>query len=1245
MTLNTYSNYPKDSFLPGKQSQFADDGAHLSAKSQAKANSEKKSSNKIELSLAQLKEYARAQGFKLSKAYSKTFKNSSNWNIKNKTNNIERLTEKADKALEKLMKLSSSTAVLAGMEKMRAIFKGIDVTAIQNPFHKALAMVLNGAPGKEQALAYLAHCILSEGRFFSGNPRRSKRLVLRLLRRFASDNATLVKVRKKLHRARSEEKLHTVKQEIYWLSQGFGEGSSGPSYGQGDKQPGKASGPINAENTCATCKGPAISTAKHKQDEQPKLGEVQVKAKDPLVLAQEKPAPEIPAAPAVPGNVPPPPPFPNGIPLAPPPPPPKLPAQSKKVQNGAPGAAAQKAPIPPKTRSQRFKTVWNAYQGEITKPNDIIFFNDYTKKIEGGPKISPERMATVHPTIIAQLNSAQLMALNAYYFERLTDEQQQAIDPIVLKQLYAELFAKLKIFVIANDSKAQEIELKLACLKTTNVVHALSKVPPEHPSYHHIQVFIKDNCRPKERYINGGANTQKVEPILDQKRKEVLKALDYQPAPDEEVEQVTVVMLDHFYNKPVERPQAKAPAHNGRVSNFEVLVREKESLLDDRQRELMKRDPMARLKFTIALRATPAGKEALAKDKAEKEAEQEAARAQQSQENANANPFGGGNAGNRNANAANREGGTGNSTAPLSEAQQQAEAMKARREKKEEAARQEREAKEARAAEKAARKAREARNPGRPNAAQQGAQPNNANNGYGAQYNLDAEPVNPVGNPNAAPGQEVGQGGMNPAVNIAQPAVNVNNQASQAARPQAYQSVNPQAAPAGQGQGNNGVPPPPPLPMNLQAANNRTAGPAYGGGDFLASIQRGTVLRPVQDSAHGLGEIGAGNIATPQVGNASMLERVANLINQDDEANNPQPNKTDSDDDEWGDKDEDNSTSTIVDNATNSIDTVFSLAKFKANTIIGDSIRECLNTINKEIEDLNKIAQSNSNNLNTRKDAIDRILTNLLSGDAYLSLKRAAERAASEKASSVVENWVNSGKTQEDIQAKANMAAQEAAQKAVATYIQNVVRQKTDELVRSITHDREAAAANRPAAPENQGHTIEKGPMDIIIENAIKPIDTQFTENDVKNNQAIKDTIRNCLSAIESKTQQLFQLDKTSKNAKFDYSYNKKTIDATILTVFSGKQWLKSAQLAAKTAVLRAVEEAKRLARTEEEIQAEANAAAKVSAEEAIIKYIQDTVEQTTEELITPITKNINILSLSKSTGSYDEEDVDDWDD
>ena len=75
MAVNTYSNHSKDSFLPGKHSGLGHQGADLSAKNQNKAPTEKKLSNKIEVTLAQVKQYCRTHGLKISEAYNKTFSN------------------------------------------------------------------------------------------------------------------------------------------------------------------------------------------------------------------------------------------------------------------------------------------------------------------------------------------------------------------------------------------------------------------------------------------------------------------------------------------------------------------------------------------------------------------------------------------------------------------------------------------------------------------------------------------------------------------------------------------------------------------------------------------------------------------------------------------------------------------------------------------------------------------------------------------------------------------------------------------------------------------------------------------------------------------------------------------------------------------------------------------------------------------------------------------------------------------
>ncbi len=446
-------------------------------------------------------------------------------------------------------------------------------------------------------------------------------------------------------------------------------------------------------------------------------------------------------------------------------------------------------------------------------------------------------------------------------------------------------------------------------------------------------------------------------------------------------------------------------------------------------------------------------------------------------------------------------------------------------------------------------------------------------------------------------------------------------------------------------------------PEQLAASVNKQVSDADASRNSLLDNinQGGFKLNKVPDKSKA--EQGSNSDNTAQTGsvpfNASLLNRAQNNqpkteVEKNDKVEGKEPAGDAIPEDENIDEFEDEKSPAqviqdrILENATSSIKTGYGVVDFEKNETIGYTIRECLNRINEEIEKLKEIDPDSKRNLEVEKNTIERTLLGLLSVDEFVKLKVAASRAAREAASSIVAEGMDSGETEENIQAEANAAAQEAAQKAVETYVQEAVRQRSEERVASIIQDREAAAANRPAAAENQEHKIEEGPMATIMENAIKPIDTQFTENDIKNNQAIKDTIRQSLEAINEAIDELRKLDK-----KASVDFKEKDINATDLTVFRGQKqkWLKAAQLAAKEAVLRVVEEGRRLAKTEEDIQVDANAAAKASAEEAIIKYIQDAVKQKTEELITPIESKRKVLARQKSMDNDDEEDVDDWDD
>lgn len=290
----------------------------------------------------------------------------------------------------------------------------------------------------------------------------------------------------------------------------------------------------------------------------------------------------------------------------------------------------------PTTVAAGLKSPLNADTGEVGKSDDIITFDDITKKIVGLPKISVAKMATVSPTIIAKLNLAQWKSLNAYYFAALTDEQQKAMDPIVVKDLYKELIGNTAPFKLNGESRAQELQLKLACLKNANVKYALEKIPAEDPSYNYVRNNVLPTLEPRSPQHRQYASS------VDKKRAYVLKALGYTPAAGEIVERVTIAMLDSFYDKPV-RQQGNAP-------KADPL----EALLTEEQKELKNTNLAAYNHLIIGLRSTERGQEILAQVRLERLARQQAEEAArqnaqaQADENLNAGPFGNRQAGNGN---------------------------------------------------------------------------------------------------------------------------------------------------------------------------------------------------------------------------------------------------------------------------------------------------------------------------------------------------------------------------------------------------------------------------------------------------------------------------------------------------------------------------------------------------------------------------------------------------------------------
>ena len=155
-----------------------------------------------------MKHFCHKYGYKLSPLANQSFKKASDYTVKDITKNAAVLNKKADAALENLMTLRSPAKV----------FQGIDLSSIQSPLSKALAIIFNGSAGKEQALAYVAHYVLTESKFFKGSLRRSKLLAGRLLRQLASARTPLSDIGQRLRRRLNSHQLGAIKQELYRLS-------------------------------------------------------------------------------------------------------------------------------------------------------------------------------------------------------------------------------------------------------------------------------------------------------------------------------------------------------------------------------------------------------------------------------------------------------------------------------------------------------------------------------------------------------------------------------------------------------------------------------------------------------------------------------------------------------------------------------------------------------------------------------------------------------------------------------------------------------------------------------------------------------------------------------------------------------------------------------------------------------------------------------------------------------------------
>lgn len=119
MDFANYSNNSSSSFYHPKGKGLGHPKSDGSTQQQGKTQADKKPSNALKVTLEQVRHFCKEHGYKLSAAYSSTFKKASDYKVKAQVQNSEILSKKADEALENLMSFRSPSRVLAGMEKNR----------------------------------------------------------------------------------------------------------------------------------------------------------------------------------------------------------------------------------------------------------------------------------------------------------------------------------------------------------------------------------------------------------------------------------------------------------------------------------------------------------------------------------------------------------------------------------------------------------------------------------------------------------------------------------------------------------------------------------------------------------------------------------------------------------------------------------------------------------------------------------------------------------------------------------------------------------------------------------------------------------------------------------------------------------------------------------------------------------------------------------------------------------------------
>ncbi len=531
----------------------------------------------------------------------KTQKKLEEFKAQNTTHSVGAVVRKAQVVLQKLNHSRSVSGVLRVMNEAGSLFKEIALSNIKDPLCRAVAIIYkDSAKDKEGAMAYLAYQVFSESLLLNRRSRRNRILGIRLLRKMVPKGSKLEAISNRLVSRRGRGRyFESAKRELRILAQGFEAetydkhetfGSDSDAFDsfpgnsrfsrtnlRGNNQPISSFNPIKGDQKGLPSKEGdsealtdlAENISKRVVIPPPPLVRDMSSGTDKGALSlvpPAVPAGSIPpsslvrdmssgadqgALPLVPpavsaGSIPTPPELPDEIPTPPPPPPLlKMPVAVSKQKAGSKisGNAVESQPRPsqPKTPAERMKHPTGVNPNAVvSSANDIIEFNANQGVIVGDLKIRPEDIAKVDPKIIGNLNVKQLKALNAYYWANLTDDQQRALKPDVLRELVNELNTP-GIIVLNITDKAQHPRLKLASLHKDNVVAVLG------------QAAFPANFR------KGG--------YFDQNRRGALVALGYKPQANEVVERVTVAMLDAYYDQePVkpQKPQGGRTTHTNR---------------------------------------------------------------------------------------------------------------------------------------------------------------------------------------------------------------------------------------------------------------------------------------------------------------------------------------------------------------------------------------------------------------------------------------------------------------------------------------------------------------------------------------------------------------------------------------------------------------------------------------------------------------------------------------------------------